>query len=89
MHTSLVSRILQQIQKIVEKNNIPFAVLFSQIDKDNNGELSQDELRDYLNNVLELKLSPEDFDELFRRFDANYDDCISVTEFKEVFEKEK
>lgn len=42
---------------MVEKNNTTFGVLFSKIDKDGNGEISQDELSEYLNKELELNLS--------------------------------
>eukprot|EP00828_Plagiopyla_frontata_P003381 TRINITY_DN10987_c0_g1_i2.p1 TRINITY_DN10987_c0_g1~~TRINITY_DN10987_c0_g1_i2.p1 ORF type:complete len:459 (-),score=83.30 TRINITY_DN10987_c0_g1_i2:185-1528(-) len=89
LNSSLVSRILEQINQKIKKENKSFSILFSEIDKNNDGTISQDELQEYIIKELELTLTFEDFDQLFRRFDGNYDDCISITEFKKVFEEEK
>ena len=82
---SLAERIVDSLTKYLKSNNKKISNFFNEIDKNDDGYLSYEELDNFLNGILDINFKSEDMEKIFGYFDYNCDGKISIAEFHDKF----
>lgn len=65
----------------MKKQNKSMPTLFNEIDENDDGYLSRNEMKDIFRKRIIVPLSVDEFDTFYKRFDQNGDNKISIKEF--------
>ena len=66
----------------MKSRDVNYYELFIEIDKNNKGNITKQELKQWLDKTLNLEFSGQKMENLMNYFDSDYDGSISTTELK-------
>ena len=66
----------------MKSRDVNYYELFIEIDKNNKGNITKQELKQWLDKTLNLEFSRQKMENLMNYFDSDYDGSISTTELK-------
>jgi len=80
--------IVRQLARYIDQSKRQLLAIFVDIDGNGNGQLSQDELKRFLQKELGIKLEDVHFQEFFEYFDSDGSNDVSIEEFVSIIKPE-